>query len=274
MDTHGESGSIVVGVDGSGTALNAARWAAYLAEALDAPLVIAAAGPHRHGSPNGAEQARGAAEYALRLVRRCDPDLPITTEVSAETAHRVLVDRSRGARMLVVGAQTAWDDHVVGSTTMAVARHAHCPVAIWRGVAGRPIPRNKPVALGVDGTALSAAAVALGFDLAAAFHVPLTAVHYWPPERIAPLGAAPDRAPAERAVLTQALAAPRLTHPEVPVTELALPAVPGPALTELSHNAQLLVLGTRARSTTAAALFGSTSRDLLHHSACPVLLCR
>ncbi|WP_245721660.1 universal stress protein [Nocardia crassostreae] len=231
------------------------------------PLVIASA-PRRH------EAADRTAQHAAALVRRCAPQLPVSTEILSVPAGSALVSRSERALMLVVGAQTAWDARLIGPTTMEVARHAHCPVAVWRGTAGRPIPSRKPIAVGVDGTALSTTALDLGFELAAAFRVPLRAVHCWPPDRIEPVGRVGDRTDAERAVLAAALVPHRASHPEVDVADMAIPGVPGTVLAQLGRDAQLLVVGTRARDTATAALFGSTSRHLLHHAPCPVLLCR
>lgn len=284
--TPSDRSTVVVGVDGSATSLNAVRWAAYLAEAVHEPLVVVCAPPFPHRaaepgqSPAGAspprwhETARRTADHAVALVRSCAPELPVTVEITPEAVGSALMAASERARILVVGGDTAWDSRLVGPTTMDVARHAHCPVAVWRGIKGRPIPRRKPIAVGVDGTALSAAAVELGFELAEAFSVPLTAVHCGPPDRIATIGPAPDRTRSERAALAEALAGYRANHPGIEVAEMAVPGVPAAVLAELGRDAQLLVVGTRARNAATAALFGSTSRDLLHHAPCPVLICR
>ncbi|MVU78337.1 universal stress protein [Nocardia sp. ET3-3] len=285
MDAHPDRNAVVAGVDGSPTSLNALRWAAYLAAAVRAPLVIACAPrfPHPDGDPGhrppGArvmrwhEIAARTAEHAVALVRSCTPELPVTTEITPEAAAPALIALSAHARILVIGAQTAWDGRLVGATTMEVARHARCPVVVWRGTAGRRIPRRKPVVVGVDGTALSTAAVELGFELAEALEVPLTAVHCWPGNRIAPVGPGVDRTATEHAVLAEALAAHREAHPGVRVTEMATPGVPATVLAEAARDSQLVVVGTRARNTATAALFGSTSRDLLHRAPCPVAVC-
>ncbi|MFE3260211.1 universal stress protein [Nocardia sp. NPDC059229] len=127
--------------------------------------------------------------------------------------------------------------------------------------------------MGVDGTPPSTAALALGFELAEALSVPLTAVHCRPGNRIVPIGPAAGHTATDDAVLTSALAPHRLAHPDVEVTEVTVPGIPATVLAEAGHDSQLLVVGTRARSSATAALFGSTSRDLLHHSPCPVVLC-
>ncbi|MGW4121864.1 universal stress protein [Nocardia sp. NPDC004711] len=285
MDAHHARNAVVAGVDGSTVSLNAVRWAAYLATAIHEPLVIACAprfprgdGEAEHAHPSGRvvrwhEIAAHTTEHAVALVRSCAPELPVTTEVTPEAAAPALIARSTHARILVVGAQTAWDGRLVGQTTMEVARHARCPVAIWRGRTGRRIPRWKPVTVGVDGTPLSTAALALGFELAEALSVPLTAVHCRPGNRIVPIGPAADHTAADDAVLTSALAPHRLAHPDVEVTEVTVPGVPATVLAETGHDSQLLVVGTHGRNSATAALFGSTSRDLLHHSPCPVVLC-
>ncbi|QLY28588.1 universal stress protein [Nocardia huaxiensis] len=285
MDAHRDQGAVVVGVDGSGTSLNAVRWAAYAAERLHTPLVIACAPPfftHRTMDARTPESnppsrwhriAESTADHAAALVRTYAPELPVATETTPEAPDLALISRSAQARLLVVGAQTAWDNRVVGPTTMAVARHAHCPVVVWRGVAGRPIPRRSPVAVGVDGTPLSTGALELGFELADAFGVSLLAVHARP-HRIAPVGRQYDHAETEQNVPTDALAPYRTKYPHVEATEVTVTGVPATMLAAMGRDAQLLVVGTRARNAATAALFGSTSRDLLHHAPCPVLLYR
>lgn len=215
---------------------------------------------------------RGAAQ-AVALTRSCAPELAVTTEITPQAAAPALIALSAQARILVIGARTVWDNRLVGPTTMEVARHAHWPLVVWRGVEGRPIPRRKPVVVGVDGTEFSTAAMDLGFELAAAFGTTVTAVHCGP-HRLQPVGREIGETRSGSAVLAEARGTYRAKHPGVEITEMAVPGVPATVLAEAGHDAQLVAVGTRARDAATAALFGSTSRDLLHHAPCPVLLCR
>lgn len=286
MSTRIDRQAIVVGVDDSPTALNAARWAAYLAGAFHAPLLIACAAKDSSLDRTPAKQlaarvhptravaaAHETLERTVELVHTAYPDLAADTVAIAGPPARALVELSEHARIVVVGGQTAFEARMTGPTTVRVMEHAHCPVAVWRGTNGRPIPRDKPVAVGVDGSAVSAPAIAHGFEIAAALGVPLVAVHSWP-SRIATVGHHLDRAQTERVLLAECLAGWREEYPDVDVTEMPVPGLVNSVLADIAEHAQLLVVGSRGRGTTAAALLGSTSRDLLHHATCPVLVCR
>ncbi|MFX0577885.1 universal stress protein [Nocardia nepalensis] len=283
MSIRADRTSIVVGVDDSPTALNAARWAAYLAGALRAPLLIAYAQQHsataarqlaeRIHSPHSSDAARATIERTRQLVYTCDPNLTVGTVHPEGPPADALVALSAHARMVVVGARTAYGDRLVGPTTMHVAQHAHCPVGVWRGAGGRPIPHGKPVAVGIDGTELSTAAIAHAFEIAAALEAPLTAVHCWP-SRIEPVGHHLDRGEEERTLLAESLAGWRTEYPDVEVIEMPVPGLARSVLNEIAQDVQLLVVGSHGHPTAMALLFGSTSRDLLHHTTCPVLVCR
>jgi nucleotide-binding universal stress UspA family protein len=283
MSIRADRTSIVVGVDDSPTALNAARWAAYLAGALHAPLLIACAQPHsataaqqlaeRIHSPHSSDAAHATLERTRQLVHTCDPNLTVSAVHPEGPPADALVALSAHARMVVVGARTAYGDRLVGPTTMHVALHAHCPVGVWRGANGRPIPRGKPVAVGIDGTELSIPAIAHAFEVAAALEAPLTAVHCWP-SRIEPVGHHLDRGEEERTLLAESLAGWRTEYPDVEVIEMPVPGLARSVLNEIAQDVQLLVVGSHGHPTATALLFGSTSRDLLHHTTCPVLVCR
>ncbi|MEU0504302.1 universal stress protein [Nocardia sp. NPDC005998] len=283
MVTRADHNTIVVGVDDSATALNAARWAAYLAGALHAPLLIAHALPHPHTvaqqladrvhAPHAYDAATQTLDRTCRLVRTCDPELTVEATLPGGPPTKALVELSAHARIVVVGAQSAYEGRLIGSTTVHVAEHAHCPVGVWRGANGRPIPRGKPVVVGVDGTELSIPAIAHGFEIAAALGVPLAAVHCWP-SRIEPVGHHLDRGEQERTLLAESLAGWCTEYPDVEVIEMPVPGLARSVLNEMAQDAQLLVVGSHGYSTATALLFGSTSRDLLHHTSCPVLVCR
>jgi nucleotide-binding universal stress UspA family protein len=51
-------------------------------------------------------------------------------------------------------------------------------------------------------------------------------------------------------------------------------AVPGPALTEASGDADLLVVGSRGLGEVSGTLHGSVSQYCLHHAHCPVVVIR
>lgn len=48
----------------------------------------------------------------------------------------------------------------------------------------------------------------------------------------------------------------------------------GKVLIDVSHNATLLVLGSRGRGQVASVLLGSVSEHCVHHAACPITIVR
>ena len=131
---------VVVGIDGSDAAINAAKWAVAEAISRDVPLRLIHAIPERRpGGPAGDESLD--IEYGETALRAASAALHAMGEqVEIETAlvhgspESVLIGESRHAAMICIGSvgigQVA--RKVIGSTADAVAQKAHCPVAIIR----------------------------------------------------------------------------------------------------------------------------------------------
>lgn len=266
---------VVVGVDGSSTAMNAVRWAAYLAAGLRTSLTVLSAEPVPHPRHQAvlatSSAAAGVLGQAVALARTCTDHLRIDGRICSGPADSALIEASARARLVIVGAQSVHHSRLIGPTTSHVTIGSQCPVGVWRGVAGRPIPRHDPVLVGVDGTEIGDHAVGCAFELASALEVGVVAVHAWAPG-IAPLGQ-PDGAAAARALLSRSVAPWRARFPDVEVHAVAAAGNTIAVLAARSANAQMLVLGSRGRTAAAAVLLGSTSRDMLHRALCPVLVC-
>jgi len=286
------TGAVVVGIDGSDIAIAAARWAGAVATRIGAPLHIVHAMPSLGRNLTDAAAAIRAAIMSYQAdssqifladaadaVRAAWPDLRIDTESHSEPADRALIVASRTARLIVLGGNelSAARALLLGSTTLAVATHAHCPVVAWRG--GAAAPGRDPIVVGVDGSAHGQVALEAAFELAEAFDVPVRAVRSW-------TAALPPGAPAIPFVVDwEALEAAQLTElvETVDAVNKRHPGVraechlehEGPARALLQHaaTAQLIVVGTRGRNALAGALLGSTSLNLLQHSTIPVMVC-
>lgn len=137
------SETIIVGVDGSETALKAARRAAELATKLGAELVVVTA----HASDNtevvsigsdtwildDAEQARKLAERVSRDVRDAQPEANITAAAGHGKPGEVLINEAsaRNASMIVVGnVGMKGLGRVLGSVASSVAHSAPCDVLV------------------------------------------------------------------------------------------------------------------------------------------------
>jgi len=141
--TRNSSGPvIVVGVSGSRASARALRWAAEEARRRGARLVVVRAwlpaqaafyvGQTQHDADHGRQEATRELGAALRATFGEKLPPGVQTEVTEGMAERVLVERSAGADMLVLGSTSA--PIVVGRAIGAVIRsclsRAHCPVVV------------------------------------------------------------------------------------------------------------------------------------------------
>lgn len=293
MTDAADARPVVVGIDGSDSGVGAAQWAAALAAALGTSLhlmhsestagsfisdaaviaVRAAATADRHAD---AQQILAQAQTA---VRQRFPALQVTSEVVSEPADVALIRRSRTARFVV----TAGEDVsraaalLLGSTTLTVATRAECPVVAWRGTAA---PTTGAVVVGVAFGEADSEALATAFTLARTFAAPVTAVHAWSTTRAVDHATVPyliDWDAVERSEtkgLRTAVQPWAERHPDVEVRYVVDITKPSRALLDQLTDAQLVVVATHRSNALAAALLGSTTLNLLHHSPVPVVVCQ
>ena len=242
--------AVVVGVDGSRAATRAALWAIDEAVSRDMPLrLITAVGTD--GTDRVA--ATAAARSVADSVRAADPAVRVDIDVVAGTPVDALVEASRTAAMVCVGAVGIhhFDHDRVGSTAAALAAGAHCPVAIVRGpvrgtVRGpvRPAP-DRPgwVVAALDPTPDSAAVLQFAVGEARLRAAPLRVLGAWQSH-------GPDATPAPEgsslvhAQLDRRLAQWRHRYPDLDVAPVT---VHGTLLGYLAGNAaavQLVVVGS------------------------------
>nr|WP_090280479.1 universal stress protein [Mycolicibacterium komanii]CRL76616.1 universal stress protein UspA-like protein [Mycolicibacterium komanii] len=292
QDGRHEALPFVVGVDGSEEAMAAAMWTADLAMKFKAPLELVAGLSTTGGFLSEAAAAIRAAaiaqqrdmadtvlESAEQSVRAAFPNLDVFALRSNVPAAELLADRSRTAQAIVVGSEDVSPTAamLVGSTTLAVAAHSTCPVIAWRG--GLNTLTNRPIVLGVDDPATSAAAFDAAFEFASRLGVGLRAVHAWSKPRFAPGLINPylvdwDGFEAlQWQGLLSALEPWTKRYPDVEVTYFLEPEATSDVLLRHAEDSQLLVVGARRRNALAGALLGSTSLNMLHHSRVPVMVC-
>jgi nucleotide-binding universal stress UspA family protein len=143
MTKQGRSKSVVVGIDGSQAALEAATWAVAEAANLGVPLrlVYVSAAKHtcRPRVTCGAERAESALYRAEMAVEDMGRPVHIDTAIVRGRPDCVLIDESRTAALVCVGSEGKGPcaRMPLGSTAAALVQHAHCPVAIVR-TAGAP----------------------------------------------------------------------------------------------------------------------------------------
>ncbi|MEU5690843.1 universal stress protein [Actinosynnema sp. NPDC020468] len=284
------SAPIVVGVDGSASALAAVRWAAAEADRHRVALKLVTAyllpvrgypadlvsGPEVRRAFE--EAARERLDQARDVASEVAPGLEVEVEVAQGGAAATLIGHAADAREVVLGSAGlgGFAGLLLGSVAVAVASHGASPVVVVRGEEDRT---SGPVVVGVDGSPLSEAAIAYAFEAASTRRAPLVAVTAWTDLVLdAPLSATlVDRAAVEdeeRRSLAERLAGWQEKFPDVAVDRVVVRDSPSRALLTAAADARLVVVGSRGRGGFAGLLLGSTSHALLHHSPCPVAVVR
>lgn len=275
---------IVVGVDGSASAIDATRWAAAEAARRGTRLVLVHSyaafshGPRRGGATaafgeavrdQGRQWLDATAEAALEVA----PAVDVHTELVEGGAAEQLVGRSATAELVVLGSRGlgGFTGLLVGSIAVAVSTHALCPVVVVRE--GKVKPADAPVVVGVDGSATSEAALEFAFRAAELCGAPLVAVRVWADslvdatKRTVQVAAAVEEIEAEeRRLLAEEVDALAKDHPGVPVRQELVRGGAVRVLTEQSATAQLVVVGTRGLGGFRGLLLGSTSQSLIYNA--------
>jgi nucleotide-binding universal stress UspA family protein len=279
------SAPVVVGVDGSASALAAVDLAAAEASRRRCPLHVvhaflwpylqASLGPSPLGPPDGGlrNEAERLVAEAVARARAAAPDTPVHGEVVTGEAAAVL--RTCSASLLVVGDRGlgGFTGLLVGSVAVQLAAHASCPVLVARGAADP----SAPVLLGADGSPANDPAVGFAFEEAALRGVPLVALHAWthpvataPGDMLPLVYDAADVETEEARVLAEALAGWCDKYPDVAVRRDLVRGGARKTLIDATELAQLMVVGTRGRGGFTGLLLGSVSQAVLHHANCPV----
>jgi nucleotide-binding universal stress UspA family protein len=153
--------AVVVGVDGSKAATNAAQWAVDEAISRDIPLRLVYIIEPPQSSGAGARQSRvGAARSALHDAQRAaeatGKSVKIETEILRGKALTKLMEEARSAAMVCVGSiGLNHACHGGGSIAAALASSALCPVAVIRRPEGQPVtPKVSHVVAEVDNGAV------------------------------------------------------------------------------------------------------------------------
>lgn len=283
---------IVAAVDGSKISYQAVMWAAVDAELRRCPLHIVTSNAIPTGYGLGStlgdpevewlrEDGRRVLAEASAAARDVVPGatIPITTESTFELPIPTLIAHSRVARMVVVGnrGRGAIGRAVMGSVSTALARHAHCPVAVVHGSAHTdPVSARRPVVVGVDGSPNSMRAVETAFEEASRRKVSLVAVHAWSDTSgyDLPVRGWDDIRESQDILLAESLAGFGERFPDVAVERIVVCDRPIQSLLEYADDAQLLVVGSHGRGGFASMLLGSTSTAVLHAAECPVIVVR
>lgn len=276
--------AIVVGVDGSGRSLRAVVWAAHEAVLHASPLRLISVLPRWEGDipvfpPGRFEEAErhgvAALEEAEALAREAYPDVEISTALPMGTPAHVLLAEAENAHSVVLGAKGEdVGNMLLGSTTLQLVGHAPCPVV----VIGHPAAGHRRVVVGFDGSAASTRALEYAFAEASLRSARLRVVSAlglpqgWPRHLLRPLPEDNAETTQRRQQVDDQVAPLREQWPDAMVEVHVHRLDPVPVLTDASHKADLLVMGSRGRGGFHGLAVGSVTHRLLHFAGCPMVV--
>ncbi|MGW1611563.1 universal stress protein [Streptomyces sp. NPDC002285] len=281
---------IVVGVDGSEPSLGAVDWAADEAALRGVPLRLVYASlweryegsavAHDLGKRSEQVRAQDIVDAAARRAHRRQVEVTVSTLTLPEEPEYALVRESRGASLLVTGTRGrgGLTEALLGSVSLTVAGHAHCPMVVVRGNHDNQARRGTHgrIVVGVGERPTTPAAVRFAAAEARRRGAVLDAVRAW-------------RHPAHESTDHPLLAGePARMHEQqaAEVLEKALNDVPADidarrrtveghtrnALMDASRGADLLVIGAERHHRHFGLQLGRVAHGVLHHSACPVAI--
>ncbi|MBA0047213.1 universal stress protein [Mycobacteroides sp. LB1] len=291
MTTTVPSPHILVGVDGSTSALHALTWAGAEAERRNLPLTLvhavdygsfghgynlgASASFFQHLDTDGAEFLSQAKDHVYAL----HPNVQVSTVKAIGKPVAILVELSRNAVMTVLGSSGlgGFTGMMAGSVSVTLTAKGHSPIVVVRESGA---PADGPVVVGVADSDSSDGAIAWAFEEAAMRDVELVAVHVWnniPPGYVYAYTAwsATDRVEEEQRqeqILAERLSGWQEKYPDVTVRRVVAVGHPADVLLHDAEHAQLIVTGSRGHGDVAGFFLGSTSHALIHKATCPVLV--
>jgi nucleotide-binding universal stress UspA family protein len=256
--------SVVVGIDGSPAAINAAQWAVGEAVSRDSPLrLIYILERHSEAVRLETEYAEIALLAASAAVEATGPPVKIETAIIRGHPNAVLARQSRDAEMLVVGAFGAGyrTRKLIGSTAAALVRLARCPLAVIRPPY---VPPAEPgvVAVIVEGSPPYDALLGMAMDEARLRKLALLTLCVRPLD--------PDDAGSDP--FKQSLSHWQHRHPEVKVDAVTIGTSGATFLSETDRTIRLVIVGGNDGKDRTRGALAPGGRSVLFHAQCSVLL--
>ena len=275
---------VLLAIDGSSESGRATKWLTHLSLPPDTNMSVLTVAtltkpPHDAHTMSQLREsviadAREVAESAADVLRPRWPQLQTVATLGDPQVEIIHLAQETRADMIVMGARGfgRLKRLLVGSTSLAVARYAPCPVAIVRSRL-RPIER---VLVAVDGSEGSRAAVRFLSTSGLVNGTAVILVHVLP--TLVPglhgIGrSAPDRTHAD-VVMTDAAAA--LSSARRPIEQVVCEGDPAREIVKSARtrDVDLVVLGARGLRTLGRLLLGSVSETVVHHVGRPVVIVR
>jgi len=280
-DRNSSPPTVVVGIDGSRSAVDAALWAVDEAVGRDIPLRLVyavdanTAGTDPHDGARDLARAEVAVRHALTAVESTDKPVKIEVEILQDLPTNALLQASRRAALLCVGSiGLKHSAHGrIGSTAAALASSARCPVAVVRG--HDPLRAEQQwVVAEVDESAASEGVLRLALEEARLRGAPLRVLTTWQ-SRFTDIhdgNAVADGNRLARAQLGRRLAQWKKRYPDLDVSAVAVHCSTLKFLTKNAGSIQLLIVG-HEQAQGITALVGPPGYAALHNAECSVLIC-
>ena len=275
--------SIVVGIDGSKGAIQAALWAVDEAVSRDIPLrLLYAIEPDdtQQTPPERAARklaiAENAVRYAFTAIEAADMQVKIEVEITQERPITSLIRASASAAMVCIGAvglHHHFRPNRVGSTAAALAVSAHCPVAIIRGHGDRSGRHAHWIVVDAHGSADNGVVLGTAIEEARLRNLPLRAItcRQSGASDHGDEGVAGDCDRRIRANSDRQLAGWTRRYPELRVESVAVHGGLVDYLAESGLSVQLVVVGARDREY-VEQLVGPKGNAVLHNADCSMLI--
>jgi nucleotide-binding universal stress UspA family protein len=285
---------VVVGADAGRTDGSAVRWAARHAQRTGRPLLVV------HASEPEALAAQAVGAGATGITALLDAEKERTDELAAQVDQlgadlgiearlelhhgspvRAILSHQDEAVFLVVGTgrKSALREWVLGTTSLGVTAHAHCPVVVVNPEVEVGGLIHNRIGVAVDGSPDSRAAAGLAVAYAAAIGTSVVAVNTWYLEVVSGYVVTEPDSPEwgrieteRRAMLDEVLSIPLQRHPEVEVEKVVRRGPTVSTVLDLAADWDVVVVGSRGLGSVQGRLLGSVSQRLMRLSPCPVLV--
>jgi nucleotide-binding universal stress UspA family protein len=292
---------VAVGIDRSDYSSAALQYAALMAHRQRRPLRVVHAFEAAQSSVRPLvgrsleltgvfrNSAQRLCDEALETLAVAYPDLQVSVRLEPGSVVETLLDESETAEAMVLGRRGVggFASLLLGSTTLQVTGHAHCPVITV------PKPHDKEpfregVVVGIDGSEISERAVEYSFRAASELEEKLILLHAWddPATSMGIAMMAPGVYDSswfesdavleveEQLLLAESVAGWSEKYPDVHVERKVVRRHPVVALVDESAAASLVVVGCRGQGTLRSMALGSVSHGVLHHASGPVAVVR
>lgn len=285
---------VVVGADGGLTDGAAVRWAARHANRTGRPLLVV------HASEPESLAARAAVAGATDITALLEAEDESTRQMEEQVERlkeafeidasferhrgspvRALLAHEDDAAVIVVGTgrKGPLKEFVLGTTSLGVAGHATCPVAVINPDVDVDRLTHDRVGVAVDGSPDSLTGAQQAVEYAAQVGATVEAVSTWYLEMVDGYVVTEPDSPEWKqleegrlAMLQEAFAPAMAKHPDVPVEFVVKRGPVTSTLIEMAQGWDLIVIGSRGLGGVQGRLLGSVSQRLMRAAPCPVVV--